>query len=290
MAKYAETLTLTYESDGHRADVKAVGAGLLALEAMIAEVGTAFEENEQLLVKARPFVEGSLELPVDIIVLAAAVILQEYPLLQTIREIISRYLNIKARLKGQPIRVEDGNVIIIEDSQIQLDQITLQWLDPRSTVCRKCCEAFQNIEADSEIHAIRVSSSAAQEPLIRIPRQEFPYFQVETPIGEQNLGQRYQESRETLIIRQPAFDADLAWRFIWHERKISATVECQAFLEAVGAGRESFVAGDSLDVDLRRLQEYDPAAQTYVDTPHYTITHVWHHNHRAEQGQGKLFE
>jgi len=287
--EYTETLTLTYESNGHRADAKAVGASLLAIEAMIAEVHNAFEENEQLLVKARPFGQGSLELPLDLIVFGAAMIIQEYPLFQKIREVIKRYFDIKRRLRGRPIHVEEGNVIIIENSRIQVDQITLQCLNPGSAVSDKCSDAFHDIEGDSEIQAVRILSSTSQEPLIRIPRREFPFFHPETPIGEQNLGQRYKETQETLIIRQPSFEAELAWRFIWRETKISAKVQDERFQRNVEAGSESFAAGDSLDVDLQRLQEYDPAARTYANKQ-YTITQVRKHNHHHRVEQGKLFE
>jgi len=285
MTEHTEPLTITYESDGDRADAKAVGAGLLAVQAVIDEFHSACEENEKLLLKARPFAEGSLELPLDLIIFGAAILFQEDPLLQRIWKVISEYFDIKRRLKGQPIQVKDGNIVIIENSPIQVDQITLQCLDPQSTVSRKCSEAFQSIEDDLDIHAIRISYSAARRPLIRISREEFPYFHPEMPIDEQNLGQRHVESQEVLIIRQPSFDAELEWRFIWKERKIGAVVECQRFLENVQAGRESFVAGDRLRVDLRRLQEYDPAAKTYVDTKSFTITRVLEHIHRGEDGK-----
>ena len=285
--EHTETLTLTYESDVHRADAKAVGKGILAIQAMIDEVHGAFEENEQLLVKARPFAEGSLEVSLDVIVLGAAIIIQEYPLLQKIREVIQQYFEIMGRLRGRPIQVEDGNVIIIENSRVQVDQITLQCLSPDSDASKRCSEAFHDIESDPEIDGIRVSSDASQEPLVQIPRQDFSYFHPDTPVGEQHLGQRNEESREILIIRQPAFDAELAWRFIWRGTKIAAKVQHEEFQRRVETGRESFVAGDNLDVTLCRLQEYDPAALTHVDK-HYTITHVWGHHRRGEQGT--LFE
>jgi len=285
--EHSETLTITYESNKHHADAKAVGAGLLAIHSMISEVQSACEENEQILIKARPFARGSLEVPLDLIVFGATILFQEYPLFQKIREVITQYFDIKRRLRGQPIHVEDGNVIIIENSRVQVDHITLQCLNPSSEVSRKCAEAFHAIEEDPEIKAVRVSSNTSTEPLARVQRAEFPYFHPETPIGEKNLGQRYEESRETLVIRQPAFEAELKWRFVWRGAKISAEVKDERFQKSVETGRESFAAGDSLDVDLQRLQEYDPAVLTYVDKE-YTITQVRKHNHRAEQGN--LFE
>lgn len=287
--EHIETLTLTYESSAHRANAKAIGASILTIQSMIDEVQNAFEENERILLKARPFAQGSLELPLDLIAFGTAVILHEYPLLQKIREVIAQYFDIKKRLRGQPIRVEEGNVVVIENSSIHVDEITLHFLDPSNAVSKRCSEAFHAIEEDPEISAVRVSSSASSEPLARIPRDEFSYYHPDTPIGDQNLGTQYEESRETLIIRQPAFDADLKWRFVWQGTKISARILDEDFQKRVEEGQESFVAGDRLDVNLRRLQKYHPHFQTYVDEEH-TITRVWEHNRRATSQQGELFK
>jgi|GEM_PF-5638340 len=287
--EYSEELTLTYESDAERASVGAVGGGLLALQAMVNEVQSAFEENERILIKARPFRRGSLELPLELIVFGTVMIIQEYPLLQKLREVLAEFFDIKSRLRGRPIQVEQGNVIIIDNSPIRVDQITLQCLDPSSAVSELCAKAFRDIEEDSEIRAVRVDSSTTDQPLVRINRAEFPYFHPETRIGEQNLGERDETTRETLIIRQPSFDAELAWRFVWQGVKISAKMQHTEFQDQVAEGREAFVAGDSLDVDLRRVQEYDPSARTHV-TKRYYITRVWEHIHIQRAEQGRLFE
>lgn len=281
--EHSETLTLTYESAPNRADAKAVGSGLLAVQSIVDEVSNALEDNERILVKARPFAPGSLELPLDLIVLGAAIIIQEFPLLQKLREVITRFFDIKLRLRGQPIHVEDGNVVIIENSRVHVDQITLQCLNPGSEVSRKCAEAFRLIEEDKEIGAVRITSNKAAAPLAHVPRDKFPYLHPEAPSGTGSLGQRYAESRETLIIRQPAFDVELEWRFVWRGNKIRAEVQDPDFQRSVQIGRESFVAGDSLEVDLRRLQEYDPASLTYIDKKIYAVTRVWKHNRRTEQ-------
>ena len=280
--EHKETLTLTYESDRNRADARAVGASLLALEAIIDEVQTALDENEKALVKARPFAQGSLELPIDLIVLGAGIIVQEYPLLVKIRQVIKAFFDIKGRLKGQRIQVEEGNVVIIENSPIHVDQITLQCLDPGSSASRKCAKAFHDIEEDSEIKSVRVSSSASPEPLIKVPRADFPYYHPDIPLGDQNLGQRHKETRETVIIRSPSFDSKLEWRLIWGKMKISAHLEDEDFQRRVEAREEFFAAGDTLDVDLRRVQRYDPGARTYVDKE-FKITKVWGHERGPEQ-------
>jgi hypothetical protein len=287
--EHVETLTLTYESSTHRAGARAVGAGILTVQSMIDEVQRAFKENEQILVKARPFAEGSLEIPLDLIVLGAVIVLNEYPLLQKVRDVIARYFEIKKRLRGQPIEVEDGNVIIIDNSPIHVDEITLQFLDPGSIVSKTCSDAFRAIEEDLDIKAVRVTSSASSKPLAHVPREEFRYYHPETPIGEQNLGQKREESRETLTVRQPAFEAELAWRFVWHGMKILAKIQDNDFQKRVEEGKESFTAGDRLEVDLCRWQEYDPAALTYVDRQ-YVITRVHAHNRRPQEESRALFQ
>ncbi len=278
--EHSEKLTITFESDTQRAAAKAVGSGILAMQSIVDEVNSAFKDNERILIKARPFSPGSLELPLDLIVFGAALLLQDHPLFLKLREVVTQFFDIKVRLRGQPIHVEDGNVVIIQNSRIQVDQLTLQCLDPSSEVSRKCSEAFRSIDEDTEIAGVRVTSDKAATPLAQIPREQFPYLHPESVAD--NLGQRVKESRETLVIRQPAFDAELAWRFVWRETKISAKVQDEEFLKSVEAGQESFVAGDTLEVDLQRSQEYDPASKTFIDKQ-YTTTRVWKHNRRTEQ-------
>jgi len=286
---YTEELTISYDSETNRANAEAVGSGLLAIQSVICEVQKAFDENEKILVKARPFAEGSLELPLELIVFGAAMILQEHPLLQKVREVITLYFDIKKRMRGRSIQVEDGNVVIIENSHVRVDQITLQCLNPGSEVSQRCYDAFQSIEKDQEIRAVRVYSSVSDEPIVDIQRDEFSYYHTDTINDEEYLGQKQEESRETLIIRQPAFDAELAWRFIWREMKISAKIQDQEFQQRVESGQESFVSGDSLGVTLLRLQEYDPAERMYVPKQ-YIITRVWEHNRRADIHQNDLFQ
>lgn len=287
--EHTETLTLAYESKGHRADAKAVGAGILMVQSMIDEVQDTLDENERILLKARPFAKGSLELSLDLIAFGAAIILHEYPLLQKIRELIAQYFEIKRSLRGQPIQVEDGNVIVIENSRIHVDQLALRLLDPGSAVSKTCSDAFLAIEKDKEISGLRICSSASEKPLAHISRDEFAYYHPDTALVLQDLGQQQKESRESLIIRQPAFDPGLAWRFVWRAVKMPAKILDTEFQKRVENGQESFVAGDSLDVTLRRLQKYDPASLTYVDY-HYEIVRVWRHNRRAKEQQGNLFE
>jgi hypothetical protein len=289
--EHSETLTMTYESNPQRASAKAVGAGLLAVQAIVDDFNSDLQDNERILVKARPFTPGSLELPLDLLVVVSAeLLIHDFPWLQKLREIIAQFFDIKVRLRGQPIHVEDGNVVIIQNSRIHVDQITLQCLNPASNASRSCSEAFRSIEEDQEIKAVRITSDKEDTPLAHIQRDSFPYLHPETPVGTRNLGQRYEESRETLVIRQPAFDAELAWRFVWQNEKISAQLEDETYQKVVESGRESFAAGDSFEVDLRRLQEYDPASQTYIDKS-YTVTHVWKHSRREKQKQQtQLFE
>ncbi len=287
--EHIETLTLSYESSTHRASARAVGAGILTVQSMIDEVQKAFSENERILVKARPFAEGSLEVPLDLIVLGAAIILQEYPLLQKARDVIAQYFDIKKRLRGRPVDVEDGNVVVIDNSPIHVDEITLQFLDPGSTVSKMCSDAFHAIEEDSDIRAVRVNSSASPKPLAHVPREEFRYYHPETPIGQQSLGPKQEETREKLIVRQPAFEADLLWRFVWHGNKIRAKMRAEDFQKRVEEGKESFAAGDCLEVDLHRCLEYDPAVKTHV-YKEYTVTRVYSHKRRPKEQTRELFD
>lgn len=261
----------------------------MMVQSMIDEVQDTLDKNERILLKARPFAKGSLELSLDLIAFGAAIILHEYPLFQQIREAIARYFEIKKSLRGGPIQVEDGNVIVIENSRIPVNELTLRLLDPGGTVSKTCSDAFLAIEEDTEIGGLRVCSSASKEPLAHILRKDFRYYHPDMAAVHQDLGQKKSESLENLIVRQPAFEVGLTWGFIWHGMKIRAKMLHKKFQERVEDGQESFVAGDTLNVTLRRLQKYDPASLTYVDY-HYEVVHVRQHNHRAKQQQGRLFE
>lgn len=284
--QHAEQLTLTFESGTNRADAKAVGDGVLALQTMVSQIQESFQHNEQVLIKARPFRQGSLTVPLDVIAIGAAVMLTEYPLLQKIREVITQFFDIKAKLRGQSFEVEEGNIIVINGGSITVDTITLQCLNPTGMVSQLMAQAFEDAENDPEITAVKISSSAAPQPLARIERPAFRFFQPSTGRPEETPGLRFEESSEVVVIRQPSFDPELVWRFLWRGDKIQAKVQDDEFNQRVAAG-EKFAAGESLRVDLRRTQEYDPQARTYVNRQPYVVTRV--HEHIGRPKQRNLF-
>jgi len=282
--EHTETLTIAFESDSNRADAQAVAMSLEALNALIKAVQGGFPDNEQLLVKARPFNRGSLELPIDLIVVGSAMLMEWHPLLKRIIDVLSQYLEIKKALKGSPPEIKEGNVILVDAERIDVDNLTMQFLSAGSPVDERFSEAFSCIEDDSEIKGVKISSESRTKPLSHVCRAEFPYFYSGKPTALEDLGERYEENKAKLIVRQPAFDRELKWRFFWQHLKIAARIEDTTFLRNVVAGKESFTSGDVLTVTLRCIKQYDTGEESYA------ITKVWDHEHPERHDQNALFE
>ncbi len=281
-----ETLTIRFEKSDpgdHSANADAVASAMHAVTTLVNHVHSECDKNKQFLVKARPFGRGSLEVPLDLILFVGGMLLPEAPFFGKVREILKQFLDLKGKLGGKSFSVTDGNIIVLENTSVQADSLTIQMLDPSSDESRLFEQTFTAAEKDGQVTSLRISSSRTNQPVVEVPRRRFARFRQ--PVSEQDLTiPRQVASSEVVTIRALAFDPQLSWHFRWGGRAITAKVIAPDFMERVQSSRETFRNGDQLRVKLNRLQRYDPETRTHVDRE-FTVTEVYEHIGRQETGQ-----
>ena len=86
-----------------------------------------------------------------------------------------------------------------------------------------------------------------------------------------------------LNIVRLSFDKSQKWEFYYDGNKITAKINDVDFLLKIDSG-ETFAKGDSLEVELEILQEFDQTVNTYVNKS-YKINRIIRHIPRPPQGK-----
>lgn len=279
-------VTFGTDPDSNEADALAVASGIEAVATMIKEVHQEFHDNHELLVKARPFAQGSFEIPLDIVLLAAVgASFLDRDTIKSILNIIKEYFTIKNLLKGDVPKIDNGKVMV-QDNTIQVQNMTINLFRESSPANQLVCKAMQKACHDETISSFGIVSDYDREKIVHVNRSEFEYYQaietsVETPEEE------CRTERATLFIRGPILDADkkVLWKFVRARdgETFKANITDETFLSRVASG-EKFAAGDMLEVDLLIRQKHDKMFETYNDLNKGTITNVHLHAQRPKQG------
>ena len=276
-----EQVVVRLDSRAPEANAAAVASSMSAVLALVSEAHAAIGDNQELLVKARPFAEGSFEIPLELIAVGVGAMFASSPLLDNILDAIRRYFEIKRELQGDAIVRKDAQTIIVKGNEVNVGSIVINLLDPRSLANREVSKALHEVDADESISGIELIRGAEQTPFVAVQKSEFPYFKLPDTIDDPTK-RRQSRSRETLGIASPVFEGDAKWRFNRRGNIIAASIADEAFLERVKRQVEAFVAGDRLDVDLVIDQLDELGVGGYVDKA-YTIERVWHHEKQKKQ-------
>lgn len=276
-----EQVVVKLDSTQPEANAAAVALSMSAVLALVSEAHSAVDHNQKLLVKARPFAEGSFEIPLELIVVDVGAFLFNHPLLDNILEAIRRYFEIKKQLQGGALVRRDAQTIVLNGTEVNVGSAVINLLDPRSKANQEVAKALQEIENDESISGVELRRGSQHTPFVSVPRSEFRYYKLPDVI-EDSTKRRESRSRETLGIASIVFEGDARWRFNRRGSIIAATVADQEFLERVRRRVEKFAAGDRLDVDLVIDQLDELGIGDFVDKT-YTIDHVWAHEKRQRQ-------
>ncbi len=274
-----ETIVIEIEKKNqsdHTANAKAVAAAIDGVVSLVERVHQEYEADEKFLAKARPLAEGSLQIPIDLILYATSVALIETNFFDVLRRILKEFFEARLTFGGNRIEVENGNVIVFENSRLHVEALTTNMLSPESEQSQKFDRAFAEIDRDEEVKGVSIRSSAAKEPLLRASRPNFQ--KLKTPVNEPvQPPPKLKTDRQTLIVRTASFDPRLNWNFRWAKRFISATILDEKFMRDVQSATELFGNGDTMEVDLLRVVKPDGRESDY------RIMHVHSHVHAPKQ-------
>ncbi len=276
-----ESLVVRLASEDSQVNATAVSSTMSAVVALIIEAQQQISENEQLLIKARPFAKGSFEIPLDLILVTAGAMLVSSPLIETVLDILQNYFDIKRSLKGAEPPTTTTSTVTIDGKEVSIGTITLNLLSPTSNANRQMAAATAELEKDQAISGFELLRGDERVSFVTVARSEFSYYKSAPP-SALPPNERDLRSREMLSIASIVFEGTGKWRFNRQGHIIATKIEDAEFLERVQTGIEVFGAGDRLDVALLIHQTLDPATNDYLNKS-YIIERVYGHEKRQKQ-------
>lgn len=279
--KQITTLVTELETaNGDAISVQTAVNVMLAVDDLVDDIHKAYARDQEFVRRLRPFEKGSFEIVLELVAMAAP-LLGESPLLAMVFKGLKEFFAIKCQLAGRKYTITGNNVIVVSGGEhIEVSPTGIVLLDPKSSGAKAAEQAFDALERDPEIDAVRFRRAEETEPFSHVPRSDFAYFRMPETVEEN----RAKEKRAVVGIRQPAFDSDLLWRLVWNGQKISAAMEDESFLERALSGGEAFCQKDKLDVTLVLKQERDPQSGQWVNmSTGHVIKKVWRHIRPDEQ-------
>lgn len=279
-----DSITVNLGAKDSVVNADAVALSMTAILDLIDETQKALDADGELLIKARPFSEGSFEIPLDLILPAAAGMFA-HPLFDMIVDVLRQYFEVRRLLRGAPPDVSPQGVIELEDGPQQLNSATERLLT--SSRCgRSVAMAMERIAADPVVESFRLFRGTTRTPFVTVERVSFDSYTSYVDLMPLEA-KRVVVNRESLSIASIVFEGKAAWQFNRQGVRIKARVDDESFRERVGQGLEVFSAGDRLEVDLEIQQELDPLTRDYLNK-RYRILTVHGHTKRPEQRS--LFE
>ncbi|WP_437207090.1 hypothetical protein [Planctomicrobium sp. SH664] len=287
-----ESVSLRLRTPESTADAAAVASMLHALVVLIEETNERIGDQREIAIRVRPFEEGSLEIPFDLIVYGGLGLLALNDVASRILKTIQQAVDLKKSLQGKPPETlstespSQSPTIVNSGDNVVINIVQ----NPQVTAALH--QAFVDIEKDKAIDGVQLVNNATQEEIVNISRQEFPYFKY-PDIGEDEElpDERIRGEHTTLVVHSPVLAGKAKWKFLYEGKTISASMADEAFRERVRGRAEQFGAGDRLQVLLEIGEKYDESTSAYRRTGQYVVRQVLKHSPPPPKRQQKeLFE
>ena len=144
-------------------------------------------------------------------------------------------------------------------------------------VQRGLSKTFAALDADKNVTDFGITGSIADpEPLIRIPRAEFPAVVTFDVVTEDQPKERTVKERARVVVLKAWLNhAKRKWSFEWNGVPISAPIADTGFLDKLDRREILFGSGDALDVEITLKQNYENALGVWVNDPNsFVISRV----------------
>lgn len=135
-------------------------------------------------------------------------------------------------------------------------------------------QVFREVERDTAIRAVGVTSGPRQKPANVVPRSEFPVRSGRVQIQETSVSRRVVAEHVRVALISPVLvPGDRRWKLRTAQGEFGATVKDKDFVERVlsGTTRVPMVAGIEMDVDLETTEDFVEGVWVPVER---TVTHV----------------
>jgi hypothetical protein len=181
-------------------------------------------------------------------------------------------------IKNDPktkITVKEDSVVIEKDGDTIIVPRTVydqtNHVKANKEVQHNLSRTFQVIEEDPAVDNFGLTPRLDdKQPLVQIPRAEFPRLATPPDILELQVDDRKRErvERVRLIILKAWFvPGSRKWSFEWNGVPLSAPIRDDHFFDRLASHEVMIGQGDALDVDLRYFQDFDDALGVYVNDP-----------------------
>jgi hypothetical protein len=272
-------VVVTLETQSSEASAVAVATTMQAVVALLEGAQKHLTSDQSLIVKARPFEAGSLEVVLELVLVGGTLLFPDHPLFQTILSIIAEYIAVRKTAEGKPLPApgKTDGVVISGDITISNSVVTLLTNNDITALVGKASSALQ---ADETITGIAIKEGEDHHTIATIPRAALPYFE-QSPSAPtvQKQSKERKRKKVTVIVHTSVLEGNSKWKFIYEGHTISADIQDQAFMAKVNAGEEAFAAGDRLVVDLKVVEEYDVALAAF-QIASYFVMKVHSHSKR----------
>ena len=170
-----ESLTIHLGTQNAEADAAAVASTMQAVAAIVEEARMQLEQNQHVLIKARPFAKGSFEIPLDLILVGTASLYEIHPLLSNIMKVLRDYLEVRKLLKGQPLpQPEKDGTFILNGSNITIQNSVINIVS-NGRVTDAVARAADDLLKDESIKDVKFYQGNESTPLAVVQSSEFRF-------------------------------------------------------------------------------------------------------------------
>ncbi len=274
-----ESLSLRLKTPESAADAAAVASMLRAIVVLVDEVKNQIAEDAEVSIRVRPFEEGSLQIPFDLIIKVKDTILfGVMPILPGFIETIKNSFELIKLFKGGPVlppgqdKVTITNNFVIHGGRPVFNTITAPQVQSALN------QSALDLENDEAITGFQLFNDTTGEELVNVSREEFSYFRSNVSLQEVNPPpERMRKVTALLTVRSPDLQGRRKWSFNYEGTQISASMSDNDFIEKVVGGEVKFAAGDRLEVELEIGEKFVPAMSDYERNKKYNVVKVKRH-------------
>jgi hypothetical protein len=130
-------------------------------------------------------------------------------------------------------------------------------------------KTFEPLQADKNVTDFGLTRRVDDpEPLIKIPRADFPLVASQIGLVEEEPTERTKTEKARLVILKAWLNhAKRKWSFEWNGVPLSAPIVDKQFLDQLDRREHLLGAGDALDVEITFRQTFDKNLRVYVNDP-----------------------
>lgn len=285
-----EDLKIVFEGQTHQIEANTLINSLLHFTNIVQEVNKELQTGRKVEVKVNALPEGSFLIHLTVEaqgLIDAAKNLFEAGIVAAASDIVTTVSGIYSLgqfLKGKsPQKVESGDnqttITNVEGDVTVINNPIYNIYTGSRTVQEALSSEFETLNNDPNVTGFTIRDKE-DKPIVHIPKEDFSNL---SGIEDNRVlpNERIIQAKGMLSIYTLSFDKNIKWTFYYEGNKITAKMS-EDFVQRIDNG-EKFSKGDSLEAEFEIRQEFDNAANTYINKG-YKITRIINHLPRPEQG------